>query len=301
MSASSPRVERALVERQLAAAVEGGRDAGRHAHRPGRGARVGAPRGVVAEGDGAAGGGDERVAPVVHRRGAGVRVGAGEAQPVALDAEAAEHDAERQAEPLQHRALLDVQLEVGGGAGRAARGPRRRGRGRRRGRRARRAATTPSRSVRPRTASGSSVPAQALDPSRLRPKRAPSSSAQSTSLTVTARCSPASARSTSSAADHAERPVEPAAVGHRVEVAADDHEALGVAGQRRPRVARRVAIDGHAGDRVQLGAQPVARDDPRVGPRHALGAALVRGEAGELAEALNGAGGVDHASGSVTS
>ena len=33
----------------------------------------------------------------------------------ALDAERAEHDAERQVERLQHRALLDVQLEVGGG------------------------------------------------------------------------------------------------------------------------------------------------------------------------------------------
>ena len=93
-------------------------------------ARASARRGgVVAEGDGAAGGGHERVPPGVHRRGARVRVRAREGQPVALDAEAAEHHAERQVHPLEHRALLDVQLEVGGGAGEPLARPRRRGRG----------------------------------------------------------------------------------------------------------------------------------------------------------------------------
>ena len=34
---------------------------------------------------------------------------------VALDAERSQHDSERQIQRLEHRALLDVQLEVGGG------------------------------------------------------------------------------------------------------------------------------------------------------------------------------------------
>ena len=34
---------------------------------------------------------------------------------VALDAERAEHDAERKVHGLEHRALLDVKLEIGGG------------------------------------------------------------------------------------------------------------------------------------------------------------------------------------------
>ena len=58
----------------------------------------------------------------------------------------------------------------------------------------------------PRTASGSSVPAAALEPSSERPKRAPSSSAQSISLIVTAGVSPLCARSTSSAAQTPRQP-----------------------------------------------------------------------------------------------
>ena len=70
-------------------------------------------RGVVAPRQRAARGGEEGVAAQVHRRRAGVRVRAGEAHRVALDAERAEHDAEREVELLEHRPLLDVQLEVG--------------------------------------------------------------------------------------------------------------------------------------------------------------------------------------------
>ena len=56
----------------------------------------------------------ERVAPLVHRRRAGVRGLAAPGDPVALDAERAEHRAERQVQRLEHRPLLDVELEVGG-------------------------------------------------------------------------------------------------------------------------------------------------------------------------------------------
>src|SRR5581483_10374746 len=57
----------------------------------------------------------ERVAALVHRRRAGVRGLAPERDSVALDAEGAEYDAERKTERLEHRPLLDVELEVGGG------------------------------------------------------------------------------------------------------------------------------------------------------------------------------------------
>ena len=82
----------------------------------------------------------ERVAALVHRRRAGVRRLAAPRDAVALDAERAEHDAERQIERLEHRPLLDVQLEVGGGGVELPRARRARGRGRRRARRARPAA-----------------------------------------------------------------------------------------------------------------------------------------------------------------
>src|SRR5204863_7504066 len=55
----------------------------------------------------------ERIAPLVHRRRAGVRGLAAPGDTRALDPERAEDDAERQVERLEHRALLDVQLEVG--------------------------------------------------------------------------------------------------------------------------------------------------------------------------------------------
>src|SRR5215210_3557139 len=59
---------------------------------------------------------------------------------------------------------------------------------------------TPSLSLRPRTSSGLRVPTAAPEPKRLRPKRAPSSSAQSTSRRVTGRFWGASTRKTSRAA-----------------------------------------------------------------------------------------------------
>ena len=52
---------------------------------------------------------------LVHRRRAGVRRLTGPGDPVPLDAERAEDGAQRQVEPFQHRPLLDVQLEIGGG------------------------------------------------------------------------------------------------------------------------------------------------------------------------------------------
>ena len=72
---------------------------------------------IVADLERELGGAGERVPALVHRRRAGVGRLAVPRDPRALDAERAEHDAERKIERLEHRALLDVQLEVGAGAG----------------------------------------------------------------------------------------------------------------------------------------------------------------------------------------
>ena len=57
------------------------------------------------------------VAAAVHRGGAGVGGLAAEVDAVPLDPEGAEDGAEREVHVEQHRPLLDVQLEVGGGVG----------------------------------------------------------------------------------------------------------------------------------------------------------------------------------------
>ena len=137
----------------------------------------------------------------------------------------------------------------------------------RRGRRAGRA----SRSARP-------------EPSSERPKRAPSSSAQSTSATVTGRrAARGEGAQDLEAAEDAERAVEPAAVGDGVDVAAEHDVSGAPAREDRPEVAGLVGVDRHR----QLGealAQPGARLRPGVGPRDALGAALVLGQLAQRAE-----------------
>ena len=106
--------------------------------------------------------------------------------PVALDAERAEHGAERQVHRLEHRPLLDVQLEIGGRALQL----------RARVERAVEVDAVLAQRVRKRDAvavasasrssSWSAIePAAAEEPKSERPKRAPSSSAQLTSRTVT--------------------------------------------------------------------------------------------------------------------
>ena len=56
----------------------------------------------------------ERISSLGHRRRAGVRRLAAPGDPMALDSEGAEDDAEREVERLENGSLLDVQLEVGG-------------------------------------------------------------------------------------------------------------------------------------------------------------------------------------------
>ena len=54
------------------------------------------------------------IAALVHGRRSRVRGLSAEGDQVTLDTERPEHDAERKVHRLEHRALLDVQLEVGG-------------------------------------------------------------------------------------------------------------------------------------------------------------------------------------------
>src|SRR6185312_307414 len=62
-----------------------------------------------------AGGGEEGILAAIHRRAAGMRRLAVKGDGVPLNTERAEHRAERKIEIEQHRALLDVQLEIRGG------------------------------------------------------------------------------------------------------------------------------------------------------------------------------------------
>ena len=130
----------------------------------------------------------------------------------------------------------------------------------------------PSASVNPASAAGSSVPANAELPNRLRPNRAPSSSAQSTSTSGRGGGSPrpAQARSTPDPRQHAERAVEPAAVGDRVDVGADDDRRGGGVGalEPRPEVAGLVdlGLDPELGEQLAAGTRaPGARPRPSRG------------------------------------
>ncbi len=91
----------------------------------------------------------------------------------------------------------------------------------------------------------SRLPEQAEEPKRLFPKRAPSSSAQSTSRTVTGGLPSYSAlirRRISRPASVFRATVEPAAVRHGIDVAADEQRLLRFAAQRHPEIAGFVAL-----------------------------------------------------------
>ncbi len=85
-----------------------------------------------------------------------------------------------------------------------------------------------------------------------------------------------------------EAAVEPAAVRHRIDVAADQQGFVGVAGQREPLIARLVDLLDCPGRR-NLPAKPVAGLLPRVGPGHPLGPVVVPSQLAELLELRHGA------------
>ena len=190
------------------------------------------------------GGGEAGVPPRVHRRGAGVRGLAAEAEPVALDPGAARDRARPQSLRLEHRALLDVELEVGAEPARVARGPR--------GRRVELDAVL-GQDLGDRAASASVSEVElfgdqgageggAAEEAAAEPGALLVGPVDSTRARGGVSPAAAQARSTPEPGDHAERPVEPAAVGHRVEVGADGQRRRTSVGARRagPEVARLV-------------------------------------------------------------
>ena len=105
-------VEVALVEQHLRLPRDGGHDARLAGRAAGRADAALVPHADLADRQRGLGGGEEGVLPQVHRGGAGVGRAPGEDRDAALDPERPEHGRGRLLLALEHRALLDVQLEV---------------------------------------------------------------------------------------------------------------------------------------------------------------------------------------------
>ena len=215
---------------------------------------------------------------LVHRSRAGVRGLAAKGDLVALDAEGAEDDAERQVERLEHRPLLDVQLEVR--------------------RRVLQPAARLERAVEVDSVLGEGV--RQRDPVRVaaltqlvlvahragRRRGAEQRATEARTLLVGPVDDPHGQRRRPVVGDppqdlhgrdDVEAAVEPAAVRHGVDVAAEQQRALGGARQREPLVPG--LVDLLLGPRRDdLLAQPLPRALPRLGPRDALRAVLVAGQ-----------------------
>ena len=217
---------------------------------------------------------------------------AGEADDMALDAVGPEHDRQGQVEALEHRALLDVQLQVGGRAGELPAGVSR----------ALEVDSVLGQHVGQRRAGGVAQAPEEIRVEALRDgARAEQAAAEAEALLVgpvdepdrrgrpPVRRQPPQHLET---AQHVQAAVEPAPVRDRVEVAADHHGALGGSRERRPEVAGLVGLDAHGQLREPL-AVPVPPARPGLGPAHALRAALVAGERLELAQLGDGAGGIE--------
>src|SRR6478735_1180428 len=214
----------------------------------------------------------------VHRRRAGVGSLAAERDLVALDAERAEDHAERQVERLEHRALLDVELEVRS-----------------------RVLELPPRLERP--VEVDAVLADRVrqrDPVDIAPlaqlvlvahraggrRGAEQRAAEAGALLVGPAHEPHGQRRRPLFGDapqhldgreHVEAAVEPASVRHGIDVAAEQERALRLARQREPLVPGLVDLLLGA-DRHDLLAQPLARALPRLRPGDTLSAVLVAGQ-----------------------
>ena len=151
------------------------------------------------------------------------------------------------------------------------------------------ASVTPAASVRSRTAAGSSVPANAELPRRLRPKRAPSSSAQSTSATL--RAGEPSDRSTSTAAITPSAPSSQPPEGTESmwePTAITSSDAPATSAHRFPAASTVTS----AGTSSTSSPQEGARGGPLVGPAHAPGPAGTARPAIQLAQVGDHARGV---------
>ena len=80
--------------------------------------------------------------------------------------------------------------------------------------------------------------------------------------------------------------VEPAAVGHRVDMAADEQGAIGLAAEGGPGIAGGVLVD-FGGELFELLAQPGAGGQPGLGERNALRAVVVPGQLAEFLQLGN--------------
>ena len=228
-----------------------------------------------------------------HRRGAGVSGLAGEHRHVALDAAGSQHGRGRFTEALQHRPLLDVQLEVRAGAAQALAGL--------------------GHPVQVHVVAGDHVlealplavaqVADVVDLERARARRgAEEAASEARALLVGPVDQPQPDRGRvpigmrAQRLDRGEDPegaVQPAAGRHRVHVRADDDEAVALPRQLGPEIAGGVDRDL---DRqlVQARAQQLARPRPLVcpaNPPRAVGAAR---QAGQLAQVIEDAVGVHH-------
>ncbi len=213
--------------------------------------------------------------------------------PRALDAEGAEDDAEREVERLEHRPLLDVELEIRGSASSCD---------------ARLERTIEVDVERPdRIGQRDAVAVDELAELVLVGHRAAGGGraeqrpAEAGALLVRPVDEPHGDRRrpiVGDAAQHlcaredVEAAVEPAAVRHGVHVAADQDGALGVASERVPVVSRSVPLDleRQIGERV---GEPRAAPRPGLRPGDALCAVLVPGQRAELVEPGHDAGGVE--------
>ena len=259
------RVEVSLVERDPAFLHHARHDSG-----PGRAGADRADPGAAAAGDlvdlgGHPGRGEEGVAAAVHRRAAGMGGLAPEGDRMPLDAEGAEHRPQRQIEVEEHRPLLDVEFQVGRGGGEfppavldllevdadLGQGGRQGDAG---------LVDQPPGLVHVEIARAGRRAEQAL--AEPRPLLVgPVDHAERDRRPAAMLFGHASHHL--DAGERVEAAVEPAAVGHRIDVAADEHRLFPLARQRGPEVARRV---GRASRRAARQTAPAARLGPRSRP-----------------------------------
>jgi len=109
------RVEVALIEGGFAAAHHRSDDAGEGFHAAHGADGVGMLARDMADFEGEFGGGRQRVTTILHGCGAGMRFLTVEGDEVALDSLSAKHSGERKIETLEDGALLDVEFEIRGG------------------------------------------------------------------------------------------------------------------------------------------------------------------------------------------
>ena len=239
-------------------------------------------------------GGGERVAAQVHRRRARVGGLAAELDQIPLVPERA---ADRRGQPPgveQHRALLDVQLEVGERAIEALAGGRRL---------VEIHVALRERVLQPRAVGVAQV-AHVVRVERPRGGgRAEQAAAEARPLLVgpvdepdrDRRRRPGGQRPDGAERGRdPERAVEPPARGHRVDVRADDHEPLALPSELGPDVARDVTVDGH-GQLAELAQQPLAGLQPVRRPRQSAGAVGPAGQLGQLTQVGEDAVRIDHA------